>query len=110
MPSSPASIESESVGLARPRLLELLSTVPDPRRRRGVRHRIDAILAAGIAAVLAGSRSFVAIGEWAGYASMATFADLGVTAGRRPSEPTIRRAFRDIDADVLDQVIGAYIW
>ncbi|WP_202129912.1 transposase family protein [Rathayibacter iranicus] len=57
----------------------MLSTVPDPRRRRGVRHQIDAILAVGIAAVLAGSRSFIAIGKWAGDASTATLADTSVS-------------------------------
>ncbi|MWV32237.1 ISAs1 family transposase [Rathayibacter iranicus NCPPB 2253 = VKM Ac-1602] len=71
---------------------------------------MDAILAVGIAAVLAGSRSFVAIGEWAADASTDILIGLGVTAGRRPSEATIRRAIRRIDADILDQVIGAYLW
>jgi len=45
--------------------MALLEQVPDPRHRRGVRHRLAAILAVGLAAVIAGSRSFAAIGEWA---------------------------------------------
>ena len=43
-------------------LLSLLCCVPDPRDRRGVRHRLPVILAVGLAAVLAGARSFAAIG------------------------------------------------
>ena len=39
--------------------------VPDPRKRRGRRHALAALLAVGIAAVIAGSRSFAAIGQWA---------------------------------------------
>lgn len=35
----------------------------DPRKRRGVRHSIAAILAIAAAAVLAGSRSVLAVGE-----------------------------------------------
>src|SRR6185295_19195751 len=46
-------------------LLDLLAQVPDPRKRRGRRHALAGLLAVGIAAVLAGSRSFAAIGQWA---------------------------------------------
>jgi predicted nucleic acid-binding protein len=46
-------------------LLDLLAQVPDPRRRRGRRHSLAGLLAVGIAAVIAGSRSFAAIGQWA---------------------------------------------
>ena len=46
-------------------LLDLLAQVPDPRRRRGRRYPLAALLAVGIAAVVAGSRSFAAIGQWA---------------------------------------------
>ena len=42
-------------------LAETLATVPDPRRRRGVRHRFTPLLAAVTCAMLAGSRSFAAI-------------------------------------------------
>ena len=44
-------------------LLRALSRVPDPRDARGVRHRLPAVMAMSIAAVLAGSRSFYAIGQ-----------------------------------------------
>ena len=45
-------------------LLRALSRVPDPRDARGVRHRLPAVLAMSIAAVLAGNSSFYAIGQW----------------------------------------------
>jgi DDE_Tnp_1-associated len=35
----------------------------DPRRRRGVRHRLVVILGLAVCAVLAGARSFTAIAE-----------------------------------------------
>ncbi|MGQ0847354.1 MAG: transposase family protein [Sporichthyaceae bacterium] len=47
-------------------LLAALERVPDPRKLRGVRHSMCAILAVSACAVLAGARSLVAIGEWAG--------------------------------------------
>jgi len=46
-------------------LLGLLTQIPDPRRRRGRRHPLAGLLAVGIAAVIAGSKSFAAIGQWA---------------------------------------------
>lgn len=91
-------------------LLTLFGSVPDPRHRRGVRHALPVILAVGIAAVLTGARSFAAIGEWVADQSGETLAALGADAGRRPSESTIRRAFARLDADLLDRVLGAYLW
>jgi hypothetical protein len=44
-------------------VLSALSRVPDPRARRGVRHQMTTILAVALCAVLAGARSFVALGE-----------------------------------------------
>ena len=60
-------------------LLELLAQVPDPRKRRGRRHPLAGLLAVGIAAVTAGSRSFAAIGQWA--------ADAGTEVLARPAFP-----------------------
>src|SRR5699024_6859320 len=91
-------------------LLEALSTVADPRKRRGVRHPAAALLAVGVAAVLAGARSFTAIGEWVADATDEVLADLGIQGTARPHESTIRRLFAHIDADLLDRVIGAWMW
>jgi predicted transposase YbfD/YdcC len=104
MPSSPIT------GAARTRyLLDLLSQVPDPRKRRGRRHRLAGLLAVGVAAVIAGSRSFAAIGQWAGDAGPDVLSVLG--ADRGPAdESTYRRAFALVSADVLDQVLGAWLF
>jgi len=48
-----------------PSLAGHLAGVPDPRDPRGVRHTLTSLLLAAVAAVLAGARSFTAIGEWA---------------------------------------------
>src|SRR5664280_83950 len=94
----------------RPDLLTLFGSVPDPRHRRGVRHTLPVILALGVAAVLTGARSFAAIGEWVADQPCPALARLGVPAGPRPTESTIRRVFARLDADLLDQVIGAFLW
>jgi predicted transposase YbfD/YdcC len=89
-------------------LLDLLAQVPDPRKRRGRRHPLAGLLAVGIAAVIAGSRSFAAIGHWAADAGPEVLAVLG--AARGPAEEsTFRRAFAMISPDVLDRVLGAWL-
>jgi hypothetical protein len=78
-------------------LLRALSQVPDPRDRRGVRHELPAIMAMAIAAVLAGSTSFYAIGQWIAGAGQKTLKALGArrdpASGRYlgPEEKTVRR-------------------
>jgi len=91
-------------------LLELLKTVPDPRSRRGRQHHLAAILAVGLGAVIAGARSFVAIGEWVAHQPTETLRALGLTTPAGPDESTIRRIFALIDADVLDKILGAFMW
>jgi hypothetical protein len=44
-------------------LLAVLSQVPDPRARRGVRHQLTTILGLAVCGVLTGARSFAAIAE-----------------------------------------------
>ena len=89
-------------------LLELLAQVPDPRKRRGIRHPLAGLLAVGVAAVIAGAKSFAA-GQWAADAGPEALAALG--AARGPAEEsTFRRAFALVSADVLDQVLGAWLW
>jgi predicted transposase YbfD/YdcC len=100
---------SSSIPAARSQyLLDLLAQVPDPRKRRGRRHALAGLLAVGIAAVVAGSRSFAAIGQWAADAGAGVLAGLG--AARGPAEEsTFRRAFAQVSPDVLDRVLGAWL-
>ena len=89
-------------------LLDLLAQVPDPRKKRGRRHPLAGLLAAGIAAVIAGSRSSAAIGQWAADAGPEVLAALGAVRGAA-EESTFRRAFALVSADVLNRVLGAWL-
>jgi predicted transposase YbfD/YdcC len=97
------------------RLLELVGLVPDPRKRRGVRHSLAAVLAIAAAAVLAGSRSVRAIGEWAAEAPQVVLAALGArydpVTGRfgAPHVDTIRRVLRVVDASAVDRAVGVFL-
>jgi predicted transposase YbfD/YdcC len=104
------------VGLAdcgRP--LELLALVPDPRKRRGIRHSVVAVLAIAAAAVLAGSKSVLAVAEWAAEAPHVVLGALGCRRSPRtgqftaPHSDTFRRVLRVVDADALDTMIGAFL-
>ncbi len=94
-------------GRAGASVLPVLAVVPDPRARRGVRHRLGVILGLAVCAVLAGARSFTAIAEWAADADQATLDGLGVT-GPVPCESTFRRVLQSLDADALDDAAGAW--
>src|SRR5215813_6483265 len=117
MPAPPSSRIDPAVGhlvglagdatLARPGLLVVLARVADPRHRRGVRHRLAAILGLALCAVVAGARSFTAIAEWATDADEQTLRMLGVT-GVVPSE-SFRRTLQRLDADAFDNLAGAWV-
>ena len=107
MSSSLKAARSTSAVSRESQLLKVLSSVPDPRKRRGVRHGCGALLAVGVAAVLAGAKSFTAIGEWAADADPRVLADLGMP-GTAATESTFRRLFAMVDADELDQRLGAW--
>jgi predicted transposase YbfD/YdcC len=90
-------------------LLDLLAQVPDPRKQRGRRHPLAGLLAVGIAAVIAGSKSFAAIGQWAADAGPDVLVALG--AARGPAEEsTYRRAFTQVSAGTLDLALSAWAW
>jgi len=85
-------------------LVEALSSVPDPRSPRGVRHGVLAVLLIGACAVLAGARSFVAVAEYAHDAGQAVLEVLGVGVVV-PHESTIRRVLQHIDAPALEAAL-----
>lgn len=93
-----------------PSLLDLLSQVTDHRARRRRRHRLSALLAVALAAILAGAKSFLAVAEWINDPTNTTIDELGVDLHRRPSEATVRRALSHVNADLLDRVLGTWMW
>ena len=90
-------------------LFELLCELKDFRKRRGVRHKIQSVLATGICAVLAGARNFTAMAEWAAEQSKETLQRLGSKRGKPPSERTYRRIFGSIDVKELDRRTGSWL-
>ncbi|WP_244253672.1 ISAs1 family transposase [Micromonospora antibiotica] len=90
-------------------LPEALAGLPDPRARRGVRHRLPVVLTAAVCAVVAGYRSYTAIAEWVADVPVSTALALGMTPNRRPSEAMIRRLLQAVDPQLLTTAIGAWL-
>jgi len=98
-------------------LLCALVEMTDHRKPRGVRHSLSSILAIATAAALAGSKSMVAIGEYAADLPQEVLARLGAKyhpdLGRyiAPHGETFRRVLKDhVDAAELDQVVGSWLF
>jgi hypothetical protein len=88
-------------------LMELLKTLIDPRKPRGVHYPVVTIVAIAICAALSGARSYIAVAEWPKTLISETLVKLGSKRPTPPSEPTIRRVLQKLDAAVLDSQISA---
>lgn len=103
------AVETESA------LVTRLSTVPDPRRRRGLRHPLIVVLVLSACATLVvGGDSVTAIWQWAARSSQEKLAHLGAARNPLtgqfivPSERTFRRILQALDGDALDTAIGGW--
>jgi len=95
-------------------LLEFLEGVPDPRRRRGMRHRAAVVLAFAVAAVMAGADSVAAIAEWALDVPPEILAALDARRDRRgrrvpPPLSTFRRVLGKLDGQALSAAFGTWL-
>src|SRR3954451_9703931 len=98
-PSAEPLLGVESIGL-----LQALSSVPDPRKRRGRRHSLQSILLLALTAVKAAARSYAAISDWA------RMADHRVrVCGRPPEASTIRRVLTALDVAALEAALACWI-
>ncbi|WP_433793800.1 ISAs1 family transposase [Actinoplanes sp. CA-252034] len=102
---APALTVAETAG----GLVAALADVPDPRARRGVRHRLPVVVIAAVCAVVAGCRSYTAIAEWVADVPAATVLALGIAPDRRPSEAMIRRLLQAMDPHSLTAAIGVWL-
>jgi predicted transposase YbfD/YdcC len=117
MPASPSSLISAlscaPAGVTVPDtatgLPAALARLPDPRARRGVRHRLPVVVSAAVCAVVAGYRSYTAIAEWIDDVPAETALTLGIDPDRRPSETMIRRLLQALDPDLLTAAIGVWL-
>ena len=97
----------ESVGEWGPGLLDVLREVEDPRKPKGVRHPLPAVLALPVCAMLSGARSLYAIAQW-GREHPQFAQSLGFSRERTPCVATLHHVFRRLDVDAFESVLGRW--
>ena len=100
-------MRGESVCEWGPGLLKALSRLEDPRKPRGVRHPLPAILALSVCAMLGGARSLYAIAQWGReHPQLAQF--LGFSRAQTPCVATLHHLFRRLDVDAFEAALGRW--
>lgn len=89
-------------------LFERLGALIDPRKRRGVRHPLQSLLAMAACAVLSGATSICAITEWAMHLSAEQLRRFGSRRQSAPSERTFGRLLAAVDAAAFDRIVGQW--
>lgn len=97
-------------------LLQMLASVPDPRKARGKQYLIGFVLGVSVVTVLAGARNYSEIARKAADISQGMLRDLGSpwdwhrNRYRRPSKTAIRNLLTGIDAGGMDEIVGKWLF
>ncbi len=94
---------------ARISLMELLEGIHDPRRARGKRHPLPALLGLAVVAMLAGMTSYEAIVPYGKERGWEFLKHLGFTTKWGLCKATDSRVFRRIDVADFEARVGAWI-
>jgi predicted transposase YbfD/YdcC len=89
-------------------LLEVLKQVPDPRKRKGRRHRWLTLLCLIVAGIASAQHTPRAIARWVQEHRQELFAVLPPSVSRLPSDATLRRALARLDVTQLEQALSAF--
>ena len=93
-------------------LPQCFTTLDDPRRRQGRRHRLPVVLGLAAGATLCGMRGYKAISDWADSLGQQARARFGCRRENGhyvvPSEFVIRDCLVRIDPGALDQALNAW--
>lgn len=92
-----------------PPLIECIAAVPDPRKARGKRHPLGAMLALACAATLCGYRSYAALAEWGHTYGADLSQALGFTRAQLPCAATFYQVFRRLDRAALECCLGRWV-
>ena len=90
-------------------LFDVLSTLPDPRSRYGVRHPLSAVMGMVALAMLSGRKSLVAIARFGRQYGAPLAHALGFRRGKTPSVSTLSRTLRRFDAQQLEAILSRWI-
>ncbi len=105
-PAPPTAAAPEPLVTTPSALLAAFASIPDPRRRQGIRFSLPAVLALALAAILAKHLSVLAIAEWGAGQSQEVLRRLGFPQGKAPHQSTIQRLFKRLDPARLSQALA----
>jgi len=89
-------------------LVEVLNQAPDPRNRKGRRHRLVIVLSLIAAALARAQRTPQAIARWLDAQRHEVLAALPPSVSRRPCAATTRRMLARVDVACLEQALAAF--
>jgi|SRR5579871_4238572 len=90
-------------------LLAALAQLPDPRKRRGTRHPLSAVLSLAVLAMLTGCKSYTAIVQFGRDHGAPLAHALGFRRGKTPAKSTFSTLFRILDIAAFEAILTAWI-
>lgn len=93
--------------IAKLSLLDAFKQVPDPRKRRGVRYPVEALLTLAATAIVCGMRSVNAIGDFA-HNHFAFAKELGFRRKRLPCQATFHNLFKVLDIEEFEAALRVW--
>jgi len=90
-------------------LLDVLTDIPDPRHRRGIRHPLSAILGLAVLAMLTGCKSYHAIAQFGRDKGFPLAQVLGFRRGKTPTKSTYSVLFRRLDVVAFEAAVARWI-
>lgn len=90
-------------------LVEVFSSIPDPRNPSGLRHPLPAVLTLAACAMLCGARSLYAIAQWGRDHGGEMAASLGFTRDRTPAVSTLHEVFSRLDRAAFEHALSEWL-
>ena len=85
-------------------LVDMLAEVPDPRKKKGLRHPLASMLALTVVGLLCGQRSYTQIAKWARLHPALRNA-LGFTAKQTPAASTFHYLYQRLDITAVEKTL-----
>jgi hypothetical protein len=90
-------------------LLDVLAQLPEPRKRRGCRHPLHAVLSLVVLAMLTGCKSYEAIAQFGRDHGFPLAHALGFRRGKTPCKSTLSLVLRALDIVAFEAALSRWI-